>query len=454
MIIEVSQKDYDGVYESRTGLELRSNVELYNKTFVSDISEISQIIFCVFTQDDSIQPDKEYLIIGKNDYFFTGSKDAKYVYIVGLVDSYLYQHNSRSGCIKGQVSEIKKYKLNYDWKDTDKKGNTFANFLADYGYKIHDVYLEIFAVKSLNKKLLENIFRIKGKNYESYSDIQFRDFKRELLNQITQTNPQAEILKSEIEPITDFKTLAQYFHTNRERIRSKEMLYAKNDEVQNNYPVNLAGRNISFSIYDGLKFNSALPFFYQYRNYKISTQILAEKYFSEIVGKENARMELYFGVDTEKATEILNADRRNYGLYFPLFMSFRQSVELAFKLIYVNEVLKKQSLKSDMELKQFNDRMGMGKHDLIRLLKNIEQYLEKDVFDYLWGLASFIYYNERTDASFSRYIIDNKLAFENVNKITAYYGDLQEYIEEFYVIMDDVISKMNLGFDPEKVFVN
>ena len=45
--------------------------------------------------------------------------------------------------------------------------------------------------------------------------------------------------------------------------------------------------------------------------------------------------------DKEKIPELSEVNTVFYGLYFPLFMNFRQSIELAFKLIFINEDLKK-----------------------------------------------------------------------------------------------------------------
>ncbi len=60
-------------------------------------------------------------------------------------------------------------------------------------------------------------------------------------------------------------------------------------------------------------------------------------------------------------------------------------------------------------------------HDLICLLKEIRNILDDEVYDFLLRLSSFIYYNEKTDASFSRYLVNHNLEFYNLNKITIYY---------------------------------
>ena len=75
-----------------------------------------------------------------------------------------------------------------------------------------------------------------------------------------------------------------------------------------------------------------------------------------------------------------------------------------------------------------------------------------EVYDFLLKLASFIYYNEGTDASFSRYLVNNNLEFFALNKITIEYCDLKNYIYEFYAIIDYVFSTLNSGFDINKVY--
>ena len=91
-------------------------------------------------------------------------------------------------------------------------------------------------------------------------------------------------------------------------------------------------------------------------------------------------------------------------------------------------------------------------HDLICLLKEIRNILDDEVYDFLLRLSSFIYYNEKTDASFSRYLVNHNLEFYNLNKITIYYCDLENYISEFYTIMDYVFSTINFGFDINAVY--
>ena len=67
-------------------------------------------------------------------------------------------------------------------------------------------------------------------------------------------------------------------------------------------------------------------------------------------------------------------------------------------------------------------------------------------------LSSFVYYNEGTDASFSRYLIDNKLDFNALLPMWIYFEDLYHYINEFYAVMEEVFESINFGFDLNNVF--
>ena len=156
------------------------------------------------------------------------------------------------------------------------------------------------------------------------------------------------------------------------------------------------------------------------------------------------------GCEDFEENDIGNISSKEYGLYFPLLMLFRQSVELAFKLIFVNENLKKQTFTTKEDLKKYAKKIEG--HNLIDLLKEIRNVLDDEVYDFLLKLASFIYYNEGTDASFSRYLVNNNLEFFALNKITIYYNDLKNYIYEFYAIIDYVFSTLNFGFDINKVY--
>ena len=237
-------------------------------------------------------------------------------------------------------------------------------------------------------------------------------------------------------------------------------MYNRNDNVKNFYPTNMAGGIVRLDLYDGFDFNSAMPFYFQYRNYQLSVEILADKFFNEIIDGENKKiknsikmMKWYYKKDEGDKEEIPELSEVNtvfYGLYFPLFMNFRQSIELAFKLIFINEDLKKQTFVSKEELNEYAQKINT--HDLPQLLQTIEQYLDSDVNLFLMQLSSFVYYNEGTDASFSRYLIDNKLDFNTLLPMWIYFEDLYHYISEFYAVMEEVFESINFGFDLNNVF--
>lgn len=138
-----------------------------------------------------------------------------------------------------------------------------------------------------------------------------------------------------------------------------------------------------------------------------------------------------------------------YGLYFPLLMTFRQSIELAYKLLFVNEVLKKYNGTRD-GLNALVKKMDT--HDLLDLLGLLENHLESDEYEYLLKLSSFIYYNEGMDPSFSRYLTNSQFELDKFKHIWIHYVDIYNYIQEFYPIMDDIISRVKLGFNIEEIF--
>ena len=158
-----------------------------------------------------------------------------------------------------------------------------------------------------------------------------------------------------------------------------------------------------------------------------------------------------------------------YGLYFPILMNFRQSIELSFKLIFVNEYVKKQNC-TDNELKKIlNDfeteeskiyekassnkkTTGLGTHNLLSLLSFIKKYIsDTEIYNFLHKVSSFIYYREHTDPSFSRYILDKSLDLNDTKEI-VYFEDLIKYIDEFYDIMEELLSTYDFGFDINNVF--
>lgn len=464
MNVEISEKQYDGIYRCYKGDEIKTNIALYNSALISSAEQVSDIKFIVYSDDNGLQDNKEYWIVGVGSKkMFWGLRGvANFVYLVDLIDDELYYQNSRSGNIKGKVTEKRKYKMNFDIGDVEKKKNTFLNFVQEIGYSTDKTYLEQYALKCLNFKLLENIFRYKNTYYDDYTEEQFQEFKQIIIKKITIRNPNKEQILEDIRDIDTFKNLAYYIKGNKERlIDNSDLLYNRNDDIQNKYPINMVGTNISMNLYDGFKFNSALPFYFQYRNYRQSTEVLLKVYIEEVGAMEDKRItnslkigHWIYGKEAptkNNKPQLEEINMKKYGLYFPLFMNFRQSVELAFKLIFVNEYLKKQNINSKEELSVCAEPIKT--HELPKLLFLIKDCFEVDVYEFLLNLASFIYYNEGTDDSFSRYLVNKKLEFDKLKPATLYYVDLRNYINEFYQVMDEVFENMNFGFDIDKVFV-
>ena len=354
-----------------------------------------------------------------------------------------------------------KYKLNFNRQQMEAHEGTFLDFISFIGYNTENTNLEEFAIKYFNIKLLENIFRYKNTIYENYTEKEFKEFKEIVTKNITITNIYREQLIIDLSQITNFKELGVYIKENKEKLLDEnDLMYNRNDDVKNFYPTNMIGTNVSLNLYDGFSFNSAMPFYFQYRNYQLSVEILAEKFFNEIIGGENQKiqnsieiMNWYYGKDKdteERKPELLEVNTIFYGLYFPLFMNFRQSVELAFKLIFINEDLKKQTFASKKELNKY--AKAINTHNLPQLLQAIKQYLDLDIYIFLMQLSSFIYYNEGTDSSFSRYLIDRNLDFNALLPMKIYFKDLYLYINEFYSVMEEVFETMNFGFCLENVF--
>lgn len=456
MNITISDKTYNGIYRKIKGSDLKSDVALYNDALVSTAQNVEEMYFLVFTDHEQIRTNEEYLICGFGDkkYFMRLISGVNFVYLVNLIDDELYYQNSRAGCVLGKVTEIKKYKFNFEITDVEKKKNTFLNLVELIGYNTDNFQLESYAVDSLNKNLLENIFRYKKTFYDTYSN-NFRQFKSSVIKCIKITNPYRYELLRGIQEINNLKELMAYVKRNKIKFRdNSDLLYTRNDNIKNSYPINMVGTNVTLNLFDGLDFNSALPFYFQYRNYRQSTEILSEYFFEEIISKEQNKIKenliKYDKYRKNEEYESVEIDTTAYGLYFPLLMSFRQSIELAYKLIFVNENLKKQIFTTRKELKNYVEIINT--HNLIDLLKQIESYLDNDVQKFLLDLSSFIFYNEGTDASFSRYLVDKDLDFDFLKPITIYYIDLYHYINEFYQVMDEVFGNMNFGFDLRNVF--
>lgn len=312
---------------------------------------------------------------------------------------------------------------------------------------MNGLWAETYAVSTYNMRLFSNVCRYKGKKFEDYEK-HFLHFYREAEKGIKPVNAFREELRSGMEEIENMYSLSKYIQSNRSRFLDKsEELCKRNDSVGNVYPVNMVGRSVLLDLYDGLSFNSSLPFYYQYRNYKFATQYLAGMFYKKIVEGESKRMERAMGQSGICYKE--KDCTKMYGLYFPLFMTFRQSIELAYKLLFVNEVLKKYNSTGD-GLRVLVKKMDT--HDLLELLGLLENNLESDEYEYLLKLSSFIYYNEGMDPSFSRYLTNRQFELDNFKHIWIYYVDIYNYIQEFYPIMDDIISRVELGFNIDEIF--
>ncbi len=328
------------------------------------------------------------------------------------------------------------------------------DLLDEIDAKMTGNWAERYALTRFNVKLFNNIYKYRGLLFTDY-DNEFPNFLETVKKHVKPNNAYRDELYTGLESIQNISELYDFIKSNRSKfLDTSEKLYKRNDNVKNSYPVNMAGRNVSLCIYDGLLFNSAMPFYYQYRNYKHATQLLLDEFYKNITEAENHRFsnELEKAKAVNQANMLLRQTEVNttlYGLYFPLLMTFRQSIELAYKLIFVNEDIKKRDL--DNEEIQVHTKK-LNSHDLIELLELIKEYIDVSEFDYLWKLTSFVYYNEGRDASFSRYIVDRNFDLDDFKKVYIYYVDMYNYINEFFPVMDNILSKMELGFNPNNIF--
>ena len=135
MNITISDKTYNGIYRKIKGSDLKSDIALYNNALVSDAKNVEEMYFLVFTDHEQIRTNEEYLICGFGDkkYFMRLISGVNFVYLVNLIDDELYYQNSRAGCVLGKVTEIKKYKFNFEITDVEKKKNTFLNLVELIG---------------------------------------------------------------------------------------------------------------------------------------------------------------------------------------------------------------------------------------------------------------------------------------------------------------------------------
>lgn len=457
--ITIAEKDYDAICYKVKGREIKNSIDIYNKIFMAEIVNSEDMKFFVYSDYDSLD-----IVVGETYHIFglfydrqilSYENNVRYIYMVDLLDEEVYQQNNQSGNLIGHVKELKKFNLNFEYDDyCKKKKNTFLDLLDEINAKMTGNWAERYALTRFKVKLFNNICRYRGLSFKDY-DNDFSDFLVAVKKHVKPNNAYRDELYTGLESIQNMSELYGFIKRNRSKfLDTSEKLYKRNDNVKNSYPVNMAGRNVSLCIYDGLLFNSAMPFYYQYRNYKYATQLLLDKFYKNITEAENHRFsnELEKAKSVNQETMLLRQAEVNttlYGLYFPLLMTFRQSIELAYKLIFVNEDIKKRDLDNE-EIQVYTKKLMS--HDLIELLELIEGYIDISEFEYLWKLTSFVYYNEGKDASFSRYIVDKKFDLDNFRKVYIYYVDMYNYINEFFLVMDNILSGMELGFETDNIF--
>lgn len=460
--ISIEDKDYNDVCYKETGKEIKGNLSIYNKIFRSDISDVRDMKFFVYSNYDSLdligeEKKKIHHIFGLfcDRQILSFGENFKYIFMVDLLDEEIYHQNNRSGNLIGHVKELKRFNINFAYNDyLQKKKSTFLNLLDEIDAQLDGNWAERYALTRFNVKLFSNICRYRGNAITDY-DNDFIIFLRVIKKCVKPNNLYREELMTGLNSMHNMCELYNYIKKNRSKfLDNSEKLYKRNDNVKCIYPINMAGRNVSLCLYDDLLFNSAMPFYYQYRNYENATRLLLDVFYKNITETEDNRIsdELKRAKASYKKGEFLGQpkfDTTLYGLYFPLLMNFRHSIELAYKLIYVNENIKKKDLNNE-EIHKYTENLNT--HELIDLLELIKDYVDSSEFEFLWKLTSFIYYNEGRDASFSRYIIDSSFDLDDFKKIYIYYVDMYNYINEFFPIMDNIISEKELGFEPDNIF--
>ena len=58
--IEISEKQYDGIYRYYKGDEIKTDISLYNSALISSAEQVSDIKFIVYSDDNGLQDDKNY----------------------------------------------------------------------------------------------------------------------------------------------------------------------------------------------------------------------------------------------------------------------------------------------------------------------------------------------------------------------------------------------------------
>lgn len=192
--IEISEKQYDGVYREITSGDIRKS-DVFNKAFYADVQDEREEMFVVYEK-------------------------VNFVHVVDVINGEIYTQNSRAGCVKGKVIGKSRYKFNFDIKEVRGKKNTYI-------------------------KLLENIFLFRNLYYDKYSEKEFLTFKETAVRNIKITNVYRQQLETGLKKCTSFEEMGNYIRKNVDKFRdSRDLLYNRNDNMNNQYPVNITSRNL------------------------------------------------------------------------------------------------------------------------------------------------------------------------------------------------------------------
>ena len=455
--LEISEKQNDCVFKIYTGKEIKDDYgRLYLNIFQCVPITSSDKRYFILSEKEKLERDKRYNIFGIPNKSIPIVPKAKYLYEIDLIDEEKYTQNSRSAMLEGKVKELKRWNLYFDYNDyyTGRKKNTFLNFVNEMNYEYdNNISLERFAIQTFNYQLLANIFNLKNFSkviWDTEPDTYYNvgplsgleKFKNLLIHIISDKNSFKEDLKNEIIKIDNIKDFYNYFETNiiNNRLTDETLKMHMLDNDTNLFtPFNWIVGNATLQ-FKSNEINSSMQYELLYNSYRETTLILKETYEKTYISKT------YTGGP-------ITCD-----LYFPLLMCFRQSIELYFKAIYFNKILKNVDIENTVvpnylrtikfdDIKLYEEKpKGLNTHNLLVLLKLIEDVIpNKNFFDFLYNLSSFVYYAENRDPSFSRYIIGEDYDFSKSYNIKIWYNDLTQYIDEFYYLVDnyyqDLINK-------------
>jgi hypothetical protein len=257
------------------------------------------------------------------------------------------------------------------------------------------------------------------------------DLKLKLIECLPNSNLEKSKLIEEIYALKTLKDCKNYMLKNKSKlIEPTQNLDIKKDKVILKYPkiIPLTEKipKIDVNFFQNNKFNSNSLFYYQYRNYKIATIKLNKILLKSIKTKKS---------------------KKDYGLYFPILMNFRQSIELSLKLIYINS-----------NNKNLNTKI-LRNHCLLDLFNSLDvessllkSKITKEYIDMIRDICFKIDKLENDDASFSRYLIGDKYNFSELNKITLDFETLTFFINQFYPTMDKILKNITLNFKDKDIF--